>query len=187
MSQDSNPYFPPSADGAPPTRGPAPRLFGWISISLGLAVMSAMALGKLDLSLLLGIGGSEPESGLPAPQAGLMGLVVEGIFAGDERLQVLEQVWFISSRLMPLLLSALGFAQVVRRQWLFWPTVLWTAAALALLAVAAVLAVVILVGPQGLGAALTTGLLLILCAAPYPVALLAAARRARRAGAERAG
>lgn len=186
-SKDSNPYLPPGADGAPPTRSPSPRLFGWISIGLGLAVMSAMALGKLDLSLLLGVGGSEPDGGLPAPQAGLMGLMVEGIFTGDERLPVLEQVWFISSRLMPLLLCALGLAQLLRRRWLFWPTLLWSAAALALLAAAAALTVVILAGPRSLGAALTAGLVLILCAAPYPVVLIAAARRARRAGVERAG
>jgi len=109
-----------------------------------------------------------------------MALMVEGVFAGDERLPWLGHVWFAMSRVMPALLLMLGLAQLRSKRWLYWPTLLWTAAALVLLLVALALVVVILASPQGVGSAVTAGLVLLLLAAPYPLILLGAARQARR-------
>ena len=185
MAPQANPYQPPAGDGAArssgPGSGPSPRVYAWISIGIGLAVVAMGLSSGLELEALLDAWSGQPAPGadLPPPQQGMMAVVAEGLFDTDPRLRWLQRVWFVISRVMPPLLLLLGIVQLKSRRWLHAPTLLWTVAALALLAIA--VALVVLVTSHRPGAAAAGSLALIVAGAPYPVVLLAAARQARRA------
>jgi len=72
MTANANPYLPPVGDGSMRARVTSPRLYAWISIGIGLAVVATMLLTRLELLSLLeawtapaqrGIGGEPRAAG----------------------------------------------------------------------------------------------------------------------------